>query len=41
MPNNTDKIVKHKTGLLDLAGEPGNVSKACQVTGYFRDTFYR
>ena len=37
----TDKIVKHKTGMLNLAGEPGNVSKACQVMGYGRDTFHR
>ena len=41
MLNTTDKIIKHKTGLLNLAGEPGNVSKACQVMGYSRDTFYR
>ncbi len=41
MLNTTDKIIKHKTGLLNLAEEPGNVSKACQVMGYSRDTFYR
>ncbi len=41
MLNSTDKIIKHKTGLLNLAAELGNVSKACQVMGYSRDTFYR
>ncbi len=33
MLNTTDKIIKHKTGLLNLAEELGNVSKACQVMG--------
>ena len=41
MLNTTDKIIKHKTGLLNLAEELGNVSKACQMMGYSRDTFYR
>ena len=41
MLSTTDKIIKHKTGLLNLAEELGNVSKACQVMGYSRDTFYR
>ena len=41
MLNTTDKFVKHKTGLLNLAEELGNVSKACQVMGISRDTFYR
>ena len=41
MLNTNDKIIKHKTGLLNLAEELGNVSKACQVMGYSRDTFYR
>ncbi len=41
MLNSTDKIIKHKTGLLNLAEELGNVSRACQVMGYSRDTFYR
>ncbi len=39
--NTTDKIIRHKTGLLNLAEELGNVSKACQVMGMSRDTFYR
>lgn len=34
-------IIKHKAGLLNLAEELGNVSKACKVMGTSRDTFYR
>ena len=30
MLNTSEKIIKHKTGLLNLAEELGNVSKACQ-----------
>lgn len=41
MLNTTDKIIKHKVGLLNLADELGNVSRACQVMGLSRDTFYR
>lgn len=41
MLNTADKIIKHKVGLLNLAEELGNVSKACQVRGVSRDTFYR
>lgn len=37
----TDKIIKHKVGLLNLAEELGNVSKACQMMGLSRGTFYR
>ena len=35
------KIIKNKLGLLKLAEELGNVSRACRVMGYSRDTFYR
>jgi transposase InsO family protein len=35
------KIIKNKIGLLNLANELGNVSRACKVMGYSRDTFYR
>jgi transposase InsO family protein len=35
------KIIKNKIGLLNLAEELGNVSRACRVMGYSRDTFYR
>ncbi len=34
-------IIKHKAGLLYLAEELSNVSKACMVMGVSRDTFYR
>ena len=35
------KIVKNRIGLLNLAQELGDVSKACRIMGYSRDTFYR
>ena len=35
------KVIKHKIGLLNLATELGNVSRACKVMGFSRDTFYR
>lgn len=41
MLHSTDKIIKHKVGLLNLAEELGNVSRACKVMGLSRDTFYR
>ena len=41
MLHTNDKIIKHKVGLLNLAEELGNVSKACKVMGLSRDTFYR
>jgi transposase InsO family protein len=37
----TQKIIQNKIGLLNLAEELGNVSKACKVLGFSRDTFYR
>ena len=37
----TNQIIKHKLGLLNLAEELQNVSKACKVMGVSRDTFYR
>ena len=36
-----DKIIKNKLGLLKLAQELGNVSRACKIFGYSRDSFYR
>jgi len=36
-----EKIIKNKVGLLELAKQLGNVSKACKVFGYSRDSFYR
>jgi transposase InsO family protein len=41
MLENNARIIKHKVGLLNLAEELGNVSKACKVMGLSRDTFYR
>lgn len=41
MNQSTQKIISHKIGLLNLAEELGNISKACKVMGYSRDTFYR
>lgn len=35
------KIIKVKVGLLELAKQLGNVSQACRVMGYSRDSFYR
>jgi len=35
------KIIKTKVGLLELGKQLGNVSKACQMMGYSRDSFYR
>ena len=35
------KIIRNKVGLLKLAQELGNVSRACKVFGYSRDSFYR
>lgn len=37
----TLKLIKNKLGLLELARELGNVSNACKVFGYSRDSFYR
>jgi transposase InsO family protein len=35
------KIIKTKVGLLELAKQLGNVSRACKLFGYSRDSFYR
>src|SRR5690348_14705971 len=35
------KVIRAKVGLLELAKQLGNVSKACHVMGYSRDSFYR
>ena len=34
-------VIKYKIGLLNLSAELGNVSRACKVMGFSRDTFYR
>lgn len=36
-----EKLIKNKLGLLRLAEELGNVSQACRIMGYSRDSFYR
>jgi hypothetical protein len=36
-----EKIIKNKLGVLELAQHLGNVSRACKVMGYSRDSFYR
>lgn len=41
MIHTNDRIIKHKAGLLNLAEELGNISKACKMLGVSRDTFYR
>jgi transposase InsO family protein len=35
------KLIKGKVGLLNLAQQLGNVSQACKLYGYSRDSFYR
>ena len=41
MQSYNQNIIRHKTGLLNLAAELGNISKACRIMGVSRDTFYR
>lgn len=41
MSSLSQKIIKPKLGLLELAKQLGNVSQACKTMGYSRDTFYR
>ena len=43
MSNTSDnqKIIKNKLGLLKFAETLGNVTEACRVMGYSRDSFYR
>lgn len=35
------KVIKSRLGLLSLAEELGNISRACKYLGYSRETFYR
>jgi hypothetical protein len=35
------KIIRAKVELLELAKQLGNVSQACKMMGYSRDSFYR
>lgn len=41
MNHSTQRVIKNKLGVLNLAEELGNISKACKVLGVSRDTFYR
>src|SRR5688572_25950664 len=37
----TQKVIRGKVGVLELAKQLGNVSQACRMMGYSRDSFYR
>jgi hypothetical protein len=39
--NTGQKVIKVKVGVLGLAKQLGNVSQACTVMGYSRDSFSR
>ena len=39
--NSDAKLIKRKVGVLELGRQLGNVSQACKVFGYSRDSFYR
>ena len=39
MINSTEKVISHKVGLLNLAEELQNVSQACKIMGFSRDTY--
>jgi hypothetical protein len=39
--NKEQKVIRGKVGVLELAKQLGNVSQACRMMGYSRDSFYR
>lgn len=39
--NSENKLIKSKLGLLNLAEHLSNVTQACKLMGYSRDSFYR
>jgi molybdenum-dependent DNA-binding transcriptional regulator ModE len=41
MLHTNEKIIKNKVGLINLAQELGNISKACKIMGHSREAFYR
>jgi hypothetical protein len=41
MMTQEQKVIRAKVGLLELAKQLGNVSQACKMLGYSRDSFYR
>ena len=36
-----EKVIKNKLGLLELSQQLVNISHACKIMGYRRDSFYR
>ena len=41
MNQSTQRVIKNKLGLLNLAQELDNISQACRIMGPSRDTYYR
>jgi transposase InsO family protein len=41
MNQSTQRVIKNKLGVLNLARELNNIAKACRMMGMSRDTFYR
>jgi ACT domain-containing protein len=41
MLHSNERIIKNKVGLINLAEELQNISRACKVMGLSRETFYR
>jgi ACT domain-containing protein len=41
MYHTSEKIIKNKVGLLNLAEELSNILKACKIMSFSRETFYR
>jgi transposase len=41
MLHSNERIIRNKVGLINLAEELQNISKACKVMGLSRETFYR
>ncbi len=39
--NSSTKLIKSRVGLLNLAEQLGNVTRACKLMGTSRDSFYR
>ena len=37
----SENVIKNKLGLLELSQQLGDVSRACKIMGYSRDSFYR
>ena len=41
MESFNQNVIKHKTGLLNVTAELGNISKACKLMGFSPDPLYR